>query len=77
MQAKDVPDQAFLDAVAEISRDGKYGTETRWVMRYEIEERFCEVPPKVLLAKARSLIKRGKMDGCACGCRGDYREVGA
>ena len=31
------------------------------------------VPAKVTLAKARRLIKRGLIDGCACGCRGDYQ----
>lgn len=30
------------------------------------------VPAKVTLAKARRLIKRGLITGCACGCRGDY-----
>lgn len=31
------------------------------------------VPPKIILAKAKRLIKRGKIDGCPCGCRGDFR----
>lgn len=30
------------------------------------------VPYKVMLAKMRSLIKRGLVGGCACGCRGDF-----
>jgi hypothetical protein len=29
-------------------------------------------PEKVALAKMRSLIKRGLVAGCACGCRGDF-----
>lgn len=30
------------------------------------------VPAKVALAKAKRLIKRGLLNGCACGCRGDF-----
>lgn len=29
-------------------------------------------PEKVVLAKARKLIRRGLLDGCYCGCRGDF-----
>jgi hypothetical protein len=73
VQAKDIADADFLAAVERHSTDGKYGTPTRWVMRGELTEDFPEVPPKVLLAKARTLIKQGKMYGCPCGCRGDFR----
>ena len=34
--------------------------------------RALGVPEKVALAKARRLIRRGKMKGCYCGCRGDF-----
>lgn len=29
-------------------------------------------PRKVLAAKLASLVRRGLIDGCACGCRGDW-----
>lgn len=29
-------------------------------------------PPKLVLAKMKSLIKRGFVDGCMCGCGGDF-----
>jgi hypothetical protein len=29
-------------------------------------------PDKLVLAKARKLIRRGVIDGCVCGCRGDF-----
>jgi hypothetical protein len=29
-------------------------------------------PEKVVLAKARSLVRRGLLLGCPCGCRGDF-----
>jgi predicted transcriptional regulator len=27
---------------------------------------------KLVLAKMKSMIKRGLVDGCPCGCRGDF-----
>jgi hypothetical protein len=32
-----------------------------------------DAPRKVLIAKLRSMLKRGLLRGCACGCRGDWR----
>lgn len=29
-------------------------------------------PPKLVIAKMKSLVKRGIVKGCACGCRGDF-----
>jgi hypothetical protein len=29
-------------------------------------------PPKLQLAKMRMLIRRGIVQGCPCGCRGDF-----
>lgn len=29
-------------------------------------------PPKLQLAKMRMLLRRGLVDGCGCGCRGDW-----
>lgn len=28
--------------------------------------------PKLVLAKMRMMIRRGVVDGCDCGCRGDF-----
>ena len=41
---------------------------TRWGIGHEL----WEYPEKVLLAKLKSLVRRGLLDGCACGCRGDF-----
>ena len=30
------------------------------------------VPEKLILAKMKKLINRGVVDGCCCGCRGDF-----
>jgi hypothetical protein len=65
MQAKDIADEAFLDAVRQA--DAKHGCVTYW----HVAE-LLEAPEKVVLAKARRLISRGLLDGCTCGCRGDF-----
>lgn len=31
-----------------------------------------DTPDKLRLAKMQSLLKRGLVDGCGCGCRGDW-----
>lgn len=31
------------------------------------------VSPKLALAKMRTMIRKGLVDGCPCGCRGDFR----
>jgi hypothetical protein len=31
-----------------------------------------DVPDRLLLAKMDGLIRRGLVDGCTCGCRGDF-----
>jgi hypothetical protein len=33
------------------------------------------VPEKVVLAKAKRLMRRGLISGCACGCRGDFEVI--
>ncbi len=44
-----------------------------WCMSWELANEFPDwIPWKVLMAKADKLIKRGLMDGCTCGCRGDF-----
>jgi hypothetical protein len=30
------------------------------------------VPAKLALAKMRMMIRKGLVDGCGCGCRGDF-----
>lgn len=41
-------------------------------MTWDIEELLPDAPPKVVLAKLRKLIRKGYIDGCSCGCRGDF-----
>ena len=84
MQAKDIPAETILGIVREYNegraadRVIKWGDENvlitgkRWCLFRDIEERIPDVPPKVILAKCRNLIKRGMLGGCGCGCRGDF-----
>jgi hypothetical protein len=54
----------------------------RWVMRYPVgkDSQFRsitevmppEAPEKLQLAKMDALILRKLVDGCTCGCRGDF-----
>ena len=72
MQAKDIPEQPILDYIEGWSRRG------HWCLNFGEERNvFHAMPPgtpfKVGLAKMRSLIRRGLVQGCDCGCRGDYR----
>jgi hypothetical protein len=44
--------------------------------RWDVERELSSFPPKVILAKIRKMIKQGKLSGCACGCRGDFKIPG-
>lgn len=70
MQAKDIPDDAFLDAVRAtppIWRD-------RWSVQKTLETTLgYALPENLFLAKARALGAKQKLEGCTrCTCRGDY-----
>ena len=43
-----------------------------WIGQPEaLDGESVRLPQKLVLAKARKLIRRGLLNGCACGCRGD------
>jgi hypothetical protein len=67
MKTSDISDEAFLEAVESVNI-----TQGRWCFIWDLEELFPGVPMKVLLSKARKLIRRHQMSGCYCGCRGDF-----
>lgn len=50
---------------------------TRWTQTWDLHEWYPTIPLKVLIAKAGQLIKRKLIDGCACGCRGDFEITAA
>ena len=68
-KASDISDVAFIRAVIEVGR----GRPSNWADRWGVgEDLGIGEKPKLVLAKARSLIRRGLIDGCTDGCRGDF-----
>lgn len=74
MKAADLDDGEVVRRIDALSRDDfgqTWSTGQRWVFTWDLAESFG-VPVKVIRAKMRRLIKRGFVDGCGCGCRGDF-----
>lgn len=69
-QCKDIPDQPILDFLAELK--GSVGV---WFPGFDNSvgnAMPAGTPPRMIRAKMHMLIRRGLVDGCFCGCRGDY-----
>lgn len=85
MKAADIPDATFVAAVVEAARLRNSPTADRWAIACVLAGRpedvgvnfdgYPHMPNKVVLAKARKLVLRGLLSGCACGCRGDFEPV--
>ncbi len=43
-----------------------------WVQCWDMADWYPDLPWKVVHAKLRRLIRRRRLTGCGCGCRGDY-----
>lgn len=81
-QAKDIGDAFFLGCVDFLSmqrqypwHEGRlpgYSNFPHWVMWTDLERVMPAFPWQVIIAKAAQLKKRGLLDGCVCGCRGDF-----
>jgi len=70
MQCKDIPEQPVIDFLATLS--GLGGT---WFEGYpnSVQNAMPSgVPEKLARAKMASMIRKGLVLGCACGCRGDF-----
>lgn len=67
-KASDIDDVDMLMCIAHYSDRNP----ASWVMTWDLFPAFPLMPPKVVLAKCRQLIKRKLIDGCPCGCRGDF-----
>jgi len=73
MKASDLSDEGILSVLRQ--RCGVWHTHfpsTGGVMPRVYDPSFPDAPQKVLLAKLRSMCRRGLIRGCACGCRGDW-----
>lgn len=85
MQCKDIPDRPILELLDRARREAPSG-HAGWVLRWSYDGKPCildAMPPelgslpegqrdKLALAKMAMLIRRGLVDGCTCGCRGDF-----
>lgn len=69
MQCKDISDIPILHYL--LSRKGLWcgwwGQERNVALAMPVG-----TPDKLVLAKMKQLIKRGLVEGCTCGCRGDF-----
>lgn len=65
-KASDIPDTLMLLIVGRVNLEG------RWAHDGDLNQAFWVYPPKVVAAKIKRLCKRGYVDGCWCGCRGDW-----
>lgn len=72
-KTSEVSTPAFLGAVFMLGRAfaRKNETTTHWASRWDVET-WLDLPERIVLSKARALIKAGLMDGCVDGCRGDF-----
>lgn len=75
MQAKNIPEAPVLQFLAGLPRNTPatwYGKASWTPENSVILAMPAGTPEKVALAKMRALIKRGLVEGCGCGCRGDF-----
>lgn len=73
MKASDLSDEGILSVLRQ--RSGVWHTHfppTGGVMPRVYDPSLPDAPQKVLLAKLRSMCRRGLIRGCGCGCRGDW-----
>jgi hypothetical protein len=69
-KCKDIPDIPILEFLARNTT--VFHTWRDWGERDVKRAMPAGTPEKLALAKMRQLIKRKLVNGCACGCRGDF-----
>lgn len=71
MQCKDIDDRTILKFLFK-HRD-RWCTWGDGIHMPTVQDAMPEgTPEKLQLAKMKTLRKRGLVDGCGCGCRGDF-----
>jgi hypothetical protein len=76
IQAKHIDDVLIIDVIRhlrELRRRASYN-QSAYNPRIPTQDilNAVDFPPKVVLSKLRALQKRVCLNGCACGCRGDW-----
>lgn len=71
MQCKDIPDKPILQFLAKNPEVWHHWY--KGVNDFDVSLAMpANIPDKLVLAKMRQMIRRGVVDGCPCGCRGDF-----
>lgn len=64
---------AAVHKLAMAPRPNAWGDPPYWVFAWDLEKELgLENTGRLLLAKCEALIKKKLLDGCPCGCRGDF-----
>lgn len=66
-KASDIPEIYIYDAIEKARMPGRTST-----LLPDIELELATYPPKVVRAKLKRMVIKGKLEGCWCGCRGDF-----
>ena len=74
MKAADITDEAVYVIVDSVRLEGG---PYRCAMVWDMFRALPQFPQKVVMAKLRQMVSKGRLDGCACGCRGDFQRVEA
>jgi len=70
MQCKDIQDKPILKFLQNMGRACTHGSSH---FTPTVQDAMPDgTPRKLQLAKMRMLLKRGLIEGCTCGCRGDF-----
>lgn len=75
MKCADIPDKPILRFMLQNERG--HNMWANWCFGNDFDVRHAmpggfNLPPNLVLAKMRQMIRRGVIDGCSCGCRGDF-----
>ena len=73
MQCKDISDEPILRFIRDYAPASMF--EPSITHRSVLLAMPEGTPINLARAKMRSLIRRGLVDGCACGCRGDFELI--
>lgn len=74
MQCKDIDDYQILKYLKTHAPPGSFGI-THWLIKEKKSVAYAmplNINDKLRVAKMNMLLRRGLVEGCGCGCRGDW-----
>lgn len=71
MKTSDIPERPILEFLA-LNPDEWHTHGKGYFMPTVQDAMPKDTPVKLQLSKMRSLLRRGLVSGCGCGCRGDW-----